>query len=1008
MKKTFVLLLTAFCCLSLAGAVNLLPNPEFASRDGHFPDGWNGYRGKNGIAAYTTKDGIFKISGKTPLYAAYAGTSIKVEPGKSYYFSVEMRADLLTYSAMIGYSVMDGNRKRLVSSRPLLNKYSGPQKEWVKIGFPIPIGSLPQAKTLSVSMVVYNFSRKPAEDRAIYFRNPVLTYYNGQKTINPPRLRVAGGSSVMPDNPFPHNFTGFAQGTPYKLEKNGVGFLRFNSGTMPRQTVTVSVNAPPGVRTELYIWKRSAGTCVNVPRKNGKFVIDRSYDWLIWSNCLIFTADKTVAEKFDISMTFECGKKKIRFTVPVQQIPEYKNALLPEKRRYSSWQDFPVNRINTDDPQNTLAVKLKDYWKNSGWNEVKFFEIVRMVPYAYSDRVMKLRQAVDPSGAPVPLYCDSAMAAAGPEFFKKIFEKKSNYGRLKKAVRVTWDYEPYTKGPVTISCFCKECIRTFAKKNGLPETVTGTEILRKHKRAWVDFRCRQRAASVKTVVAGIKLVNPQARFGFCSMPFAPRNDREYEETYGIRSSLYDDFVDFFNTMNYARNLDFFRSLEREALELKSPKSVLVSNGWGRPDPASHRALQLFAAFFFADSEDTPGIAQGMFVSDGEQIREFRRYMDLLAKTEKRWQQGKIVKNTRKVFPGFNAAGNIYVLERKGISGTSWNLVVNNSIRETAFARLECSSGSVTDLVSGKVLPVKDSKVAVKLAPLSCALLEFSAQKKNVSSGVPDHEKEEKLAIEAYRKKTSSGSRYGMHFAVTPEKCIISTPVHSLELNLKNSGEGVWKLGKKKIASLIGRDVFMDKGVLFLSGKTITIEDVSINKNSIKVRFSYTITDAPYAGLVLRREYTLDRSKPEIDAYIEIVPQGGYRPFRLRTVNNFVMPGKSNPNAPVSEVLVGKIKDKNTFHISFVRKNAKFADGKPYFSGKKGAKKFYPLESSSFSIRPVGGKPEITVTAQKVDQLFVWRERNSGTLELIWPDAYPDNDPHKIATWKTLYKFKLKK
>lgn len=121
-----------------------------------------------------------------------------------------------------------------------------------------------------------------------------------------------------------------------------------------------------------------------------------------------------------------------------------------------------------------------------------------------------------------------------------------------------------------------------------------------------------------------------------------------------------------------------------------------------------------------------------------------------------------------------------------------------------------------------------------------------------------------------------------------------------------------------------------------------------------------------------------------------------------------MPGKRNPNAPVSEVKVGKISDKNTFHISFVRKDAKFADGKPYFDGKRGAKKFYPLENDTFTIRSVGGKPEVSITAQKVDQLFVWRERKSGTLELIWPDAYPDKDPHKIATWKTSYKFKLKK
>ena len=1011
MKIKYILafLVTALCSSVFCAGANLLPNPGFASKDGHLPDKWNGYRGKNGIAAYTTRDGVFRISGKTPIFAAYAGASITIEPGPSYYFSVEMKSDLLTHSAQIHYTVTDANRKRLVDSRPLLKNYSGPQKEWIKIAFPIPTGSLANAKTLSIGMVVYNRSRRAGEDRAIYFRNPKLTFYNGEKTIEPPRNQTVSKTAVMPDNPFPHNFTGFPLGTPYNLEKNGVGFLRLNSGTMPRQTVAVTVKAPAGVKSELYIWKRAKQTCIKVPLKDGKYIVDRSFDWLTWSNCLIFTADKTVADKFDISMTFECGKKKISFTVPVQQIAEYKGTALPAKQRYSSSQDFPVSRIDTKDPQNTLAIALENYWKNSGWHHVKEVEIVRtMVHYDWKPQMVNLRQAVDPTGAPVPIYCDSAMVAAGSDFFKAIFDKPQHARRIAEALRVTWDYEPYTKGPVTISCFCKDCIKAFAKENNLPETITGNDIIKNHRRAWVDFRCRQRAASVKTVVEGLKKSNPKAKFGFCSMPFAPKNELEYEETYGIRSSLYDDFVDFFNTMNYSRNLDFFRSLEREALELKSPKSVLVSNGWGRPDPGIHRALQLFTAFFFAGKDDTPAIAQGLFVSDGEQVREFRRYMNLLAKTGPHWQQGKLVKNSRKVYPGFNAEDNIYVLERKGDNGKSWNLVVNNSIRETIFAKLACAQGSATNLENGKVLPVKNGKVALKLAPLTCMVIEFSPEKKAAAGDIPDYDKDEQKAIEAYRKKVSSKSKNGMRYAVTPESCIISTPVHSLELALKNSGEAVWKHKGKVVGSLIGRDVFMDKGVLYLSGKNITLEDAAITANSIKVRFSYTITEAPYTGLVLRREYTLARNKPEIDAYIEIVPQGGYRPFRLRTVNNFVMQKKSNPNAPVSEVSVGKVSDKNTFHISFVRPGAKFADGKPYFDGKRGAQKVYPLDKDTFAIRSINAKEQIEINAKQVDQLFVWRERASGTLELIWPDAYPDNDPHKIATWKTSYKIRLKK
>ena len=85
MKIKYILafLLTALCSSVFCAGANLLPNPGFASKDGHFPNGWNGYRGKEGISAYTTKDGVFKISGKTPTYAAYAGTSVKVEPGKN-------------------------------------------------------------------------------------------------------------------------------------------------------------------------------------------------------------------------------------------------------------------------------------------------------------------------------------------------------------------------------------------------------------------------------------------------------------------------------------------------------------------------------------------------------------------------------------------------------------------------------------------------------------------------------------------------------------------------------------------------------------------------------------------------------------------------------------------------------------------------------------------------------------------------------------------------------------
>ena len=209
-----------------------------------------------------------------------------------------------------------------------------------------------------------------------------------------------------------------------------------------------------------------------------------------------------------------------------------------------------------------------------------------------------------------------------------------------------------------------------------------------------------------------------------------------------------------------------------------------------------------------------------------------------------------------------------------------------------------------------------------------------------------------------------------------------------------------------LASLLGHDIFMDKGVFDLGKRQVTLEDIAIARDGVRVRFSYPVKEAPYDGLVIRREYTLMRNVPEIRAYIEIVPEGGYRPFRLRTVNNFVMPQKTNPNAAVSEIKVGQVSDQDRKHLSCVRAGARFPNGKSFFETSKYRPVIHPLQADLFAVRPIGGTDWIQLTAPKVDQLFVWREKASATLEPIWPDAYPDNDPHKAATWKMSYSLKF--
>ena len=143
----------------------------------------------------------------------------------------------------------------------------------------------------------------------------------------------------------------------------------------------------------------------------------------------------------------------------------------------------------------------------------------------------------------------------------------------------------------------------------------------------------------------------------------------------------------------------------------------------------------------------------------------------------------------------------------------------------------------------------------------------------------------------------------------------------------------------------------------------------------------------------------------MNLYIEVEPRSGYRNFRLRTVNDFIMPEKINPNAPVSEISAGNITDRNLFHIGFVRNGAKFPDNKPYFAGRY-MKKQYPLTTETFSVAPIDAGYRFDASAKKLDQVFCWRTKNTGTLELIWADAYPHYDPHQIATWKTTYKLQM--
>ncbi len=988
-----------------AAVDNLLKNPAFESADGIQPSGWS-------IAnkiAYQAGNGVMRISEKSGSYASYFSQTIPVESGKSYFFSAEIKADLLEDGAGCVYSIYDGNRKALQKDKRIFWNYHGPQSEWVKFSSVIPVASFPGAKTLSIGFIVYNKTKKPrVEDNALYIRNPRLVLFSSQTPVSL-KAPVKKNIKEMPSNPFPENFTGAPLGTTYRMERGGVGFLRLNSGIMPRKEVTLKVETAEGVNVELYMWLRSKGICLPVPEiAPGTFKVGPEYDWLIWGNSLLFTVGEKTPNDFEIKMTFTCGERTVSYAVPVSIIGEVKAGKLPKWRRFNSWQSYPVMRFDVSG--DNLAAKLDKYWKQAGWNHVPFAEIDRVIPFR-RDIKIDCAPAVDVTGAPVNLYCDTAWVAKGPEYFKGLITKSASLlERIRNAKRAHWDYEPYVVGPVTMSCFCRDCLAAFTSVNGLPANIPPMEILKKHRRAWVDFRCRQRAEAVRVVAEAVKLIDPGYEFLLCTMPIAPEKDEDYEELYGIRSTLFDPCVDIFTSMNYASTLNYFRSLERENTVLKKERRTYASNGWGheRVNDAKRPAMHVLAAFFCG--EKVPAIAQGLYVTQCSQIAELRRVMEYIARTEDTWDKGVFTVEKRKLNLEYNGDANIYALERKSADGTSFSLVFNNSDIETAYASLDYDEDAVkavTDVDTGKRLFTKNGKAWLKMEPLSYIMVRFSPEKSAAPAySGPDVEAENAKLFDELSKKLSSQEKYGITYRNDGKSCIIGTPVQQMEFNLTNSGEAQWKAGDRILAHLIGADIFMDRGAFPLAGNRVTMENVDLQRDRAVVKFSFRLVKPPYDGLVIRKEYSIMRNSMEFSVRTDVVPDGGFRMFRLRTINNFAMVQDDVALAAVSEYVSEKVVDNGAKHISFVRKGALFPNDKPFLG--KYISQQYPLESGVFSVRQKTGDMTFTLTAKGLDQMFCWRSRQAATLEPVWADAYPRNDPHLVRTWTAEYSVKAER
>ena len=646
---------------TLAAEPNLIPNAALESVDGIVPTGWSASDRKAVVAT----GGVVRISQATAPYFRGVSVSLPVDGAQSHYLTVECRADALMDGAKLYYTLLDATRKPVVSNVAFFPwNYAGPLEDWTEVGFVLPARDPARVRYAQITFAVYNGSRKAgAPDRAFYFRNPRLVPFAGQKPRPFPPVKAD------PDNPFPAS--GWAVDVdPYLLERGGVGYLNLSlrAVNLHRKLgdLKVTVMAPEGVETEVH------------PRT------------------VLFRAGEAAPETFTLHLA-STTKKGLNFTcdVPVRVLPRPAAKPLPADLGYWSWSEAPLHAAQPLG-ETPLAAALEDYWKGTGWQALAKVNVTPWIGYRQLAKDPVCAEAVGIGGEPIGCPCDTEQIALGVKGFRERFLRLDKSQTLRTATYVTWDYEPYVLGPVTVGCWCPKCLAAFRAFAGLSASIPPAEILAQHRARWVDFRCGQRTTVLRTVVAALKEINPKIRFMLCTMPYSPgRDDRAYFEKWGLDHRQFVPFVDEFTSMNYGQDADVYRSIEREVRELGGkPVRTLLTNGWdpdGGRDPAIVRQ-QFLASYFLGLS--SPCLAPGLDRTRGDTLAALRAALQEAGEGRDTWLRGRLAEDRTPLVADAKTRTALYSVDRVDGTGRRWTLIVNTSVRSRADAVLKTASGDI--------------------------------------------------------------------------------------------------------------------------------------------------------------------------------------------------------------------------------------------------------------------------------------------------------------------------
>lgn len=835
-----------------------------------------------------------------------------------------------------------------------------------------------------------------------------------------------------------HRFSSRRIGVPWKVERDGYGWLLMRTNQDPqRERITLKVTAPEALEFELYL-DEGTGKCTYrdkqvIPAKGVNTTVFPSIRarWTTWGNVLLFKADEATPETFKINLAFydAAGEKLFSHDVDMESIAHRKPKPVSQEFSNRLFYAYPLRRIDFSDPRAAMARETLAYARGFGLDTVghleypaegspagnpgvpgEIFTQIRLLPYNSQTSLMRelmekyqiphamnVAGAADPNEIEPQVFLEKAAA-----MYKELLARNKNEAYRDQKFAWISDYEPYAyEGPVTKYSFAPESIAAFRQYLKLPETapLTPREILEKYKSQWIRFRCSQRAELVKLQADAVREYASKGIYALCSasLPEFGVDEECYFEEFGIDLRQVDSYVDLHMPMIYERDALFYRRTHATVAQLQKPVFVTVNCGY---DLGVYRPYRLFRLMIGSAFLGARGVYHwpGLDGMDVEFLQNINRAMVVINRIIP-FVDASQPPSTDSLVTCPNTKPQDFFFAERRKDNNYMVLLVNESKQETLYPIIaipnEAGISNIFELVEQHRITTKNNLLTVELPPDSIRIIHFGpdAGLDVTPTTTVDAEataakaQQQQARYEAARKGAAA---HGMSYRTVSEVLELKTPAQELKLDMTDCALGEWLLPDgTRLLKQLGIIYFDHPAALKIADCAAQIDDIRITPQAVELTCSFTIAKAPYDGLVVCKTFTVLRDAAKVNLAVRIIPAGGYRQFALR-LNHCIDREASFllHDQPASGVeRYGNVFWRNGFN------------GEALFDNKQTCRRGTFTENDcSLVLSPPQARVDCSF-GNDVKGLMTWQRPKIATMELIYGKAYSDNDPHKVQEWE---------